>query len=531
MTTHTPNTTVRRNGRNTACKWAVAATLAAVLPAAFAATAAGQLAPTTAPGQSQPMDPSANVGFTPAPQPSPLLGLIENGLDNSGKLAVTMNKTAVLTTRERTTRVSVSAPDIADVTLVGPTTILVTAKKPGVTQLIVWNEREQNQSVDVSVGVDILALREEFKKDFPDAAITVDVTAGQITLRGRVPNLKVAEQAGRVAGAYSKDVLNFLEVGGGQQIMLKVQFIEVSRAASLSLGFNSTFSDGKAVLGNINGPGADVNALGSLTGASGVTLFGAGQIGRTAFNIFVDALKTNNLARTLAEPTLVAASGEDASFLAGGEIPIPVPQAGAGGSSTISIEYKEFGVRLKYNAVVLGDGRIRMKIQPEVSDLDYNNTTSVGGLPVPGLRTRKASSVVEMNEGQTLALAGLLQRSVQSKNAATPLLGDLPIVGAFFRNVQYSRSETELVILVTPSLASAMNPDQVPAGPGDHFRYPNEAQLYGLGDLGNPNDPHSPAASRRVPAQRFIGPTGFGEAPEPVTSPVQPATGPADNSK
>ncbi|MGC4033825.1 MAG: hypothetical protein QM754_19250 [Tepidisphaeraceae bacterium] len=236
-------------------------------------------------------------------------------------------------------------------------------------------------------------------------------------------------------------------------------------------------------------------------------------------------MKTNSLARTLAEPSLVSLSGEDADFLAGGEIPIPVPQAGAGGSSTITIEYKEFGVRLKYNAVVLGNGRIRLKMEPEVSQLDYNNTTSVGGQAVPGIRTRKVKNVVEMAEGQTLALAGLLQRDVTTKNSATPLLGDLPIVGAFFRNVQYTRTETELVVLVTPHLASAMNPDQVPNAPGDRFRYPNEARLYGLADLGEANDPKSPAASRRGPAPRFMGPHGFDE---PVTV-IQPTTAPADS--
>ncbi|MDB5327450.1 MAG: pilus assembly protein CpaC [Phycisphaerales bacterium] len=494
-----------------ACRWAVAATVAALVPAARGA---------------DPVPTTANVGFTPAP--SPQAGLVDSGIDNDGKLALSINKTAVLTTKDKTTRVNVGQPDIAEVTMVGPTTILITAKKPGNTQVIVWNEKDQSQAIDVSVNLDIQALRDEVKKSFPDAPITVDVINGQVTLRGRVPTLKVAEQAGRLANAYTKEVINFLEVGGGQQIVLSVQFLEVNRAASNQLGFSSYFNDGSSGIGFQNGPNG--NPIGAMAQGKSVeipgaaSIFGNGTIGGTIFETYVQALKQNNLARTLAEPSLVSVSGEDASFLAGGEIPIPVPQAGAGGSSTITIEYKEFGVRLKYNAVVLGNGRIRMKVEPEVSSLDYSSATSVGGQPVPGLRTRKLSNIVEMAEGQTLALAGLLQRDLTSSSSGIPGLSDLPVVGAFFRNVKYTRSETELVILVTPHLASAMNPDQVPAATGDRFRYPNEAELYGLGDLGALGDPKQPLASRRGPAPRFVGPYGFDEKADIIlTAPVVPA--------
>ncbi|HEX8323215.1 MAG TPA: type II and III secretion system protein family protein [Tepidisphaeraceae bacterium] len=498
-----------------ACRWAVAATVAATVPAAT-----GQTAPAPA------VAPDNGVGFTPAR--SALPGLVESGVDTDGRLGLPINKTAVLTTKEKATRVNVGQPDIAEVTMVGPTTILVTAKKPGNTQVIVWNEREENQAIDVTVSLDVAALRDEMKKVFPDVPITVDVVNGQVSLRGRVPNLKIAEQASRLANVYTPQVLNFLEVGGGQQIVLNVQFIEVSRGASNQLGFSSFFTDGGSTFGSIQGPTATpIGGLATGAGAeigTGISLFGSGNIGGTVFETFVQALKQNNLARTLAEPSLVSVSGEDASFLAGGEIPVPVPQAGVGGASTITIEYKEFGVRLKYNAVVLGDGRIRMKVEPEVSELDYNNPTSINGTAVPGIRTRKVSNIVEMAEGQTLALAGLLQRNVSASSRGTPLLADLPIVGAFFRNVQYTRTETELVVLVTPHLASAMNPDQVPAAPGDNWRYPNEAQLYGLGDLGESGDPRQPLASKRGPAPKFIGPYGFGEKAEVI----QPATVPTD---
>ncbi|MGC4033824.1 MAG: pilus assembly protein N-terminal domain-containing protein [Tepidisphaeraceae bacterium] len=207
-----------------ACRWAVAATLAALAPAAY--------------GQSE----TTGVGITPIAAPT--AGIVQSGVDNDGKLTMAVNKTAVLTTKNKAIRVSTGQPDVADVTTVGTNTILVTAKKPGSTQVVVWDEKEQSQAIDVSVTLDIASLREQVKKAYPDAPITIDVVNGQITLRGRVPSLKVADEVTKLATAYTKDVMNFLEVGGGQQIVLNVQFIEVSRAASNQLGFSANFGGG-----------------------------------------------------------------------------------------------------------------------------------------------------------------------------------------------------------------------------------------------------------------------------------------------
>ncbi len=503
-----------------AVRWTVAITAGAAATAAAADNLTGTAKANAA---------LSAVGFTAAPTnvAQAAGALVETGVDANGRLELSINKTAVVTTKDKYKRFSIGQPDIADVTAVGPSTLLVTGKKFGSTQIIVWNEKEESQVIDITVTFDLQAIRDEFKKAFPDAPIEISVLNGQVTLKGRVPNLKVAEQAQRVAEAYTKDVINFLEVGGGQQIMLAVQFIEMNRAASNQLGFSTLFTDGGSTIGSVNGPlNSPIGAMSAgkdYALGSGVTLFGSGNLGGMAFEAFLSAVKANSLARTLAEPNLVAISGEDAEFLAGGEIPIPVPQAGAGGSSTITIEYKEFGVRLKYNAVVLGDGRIRMKVMPEVSELDYNNTTSVNGQAVPGLKTRKVSSIVEMSEGQTLALAGLLQRSVNARSTGTPGLSDLPIIGAMFRNVSYSRSETELVILVTPRLVQAMNPGQLPSPPGENWRYPNEAQLFGLGDIGGPRVTDKGETPKTdLPAPRYVGPTGFGEPS------VQPAVASVD---
>lgn len=457
--------------------------------------------------------------------------LVESGTDDAGKVNLTVNKTSVVTTKKPYARMNIATPDVADVTTVGPTTLLITAKKPGNTQLIVWDDQEKSQTIEISVVPDLQALRDQLKKTFPDYNVTVTQLADGIALQGHVPNLQVAEQMTASATPFGK-VLNLLEVSGGQQIMLKVQFVEMSRLASTELGFRGAVGGNGFAFGTNNGPGAGTY-LGVASGnpdvaiSDAVSLFGAGKIGDIALEGFLHALKTNNLARTLAEPNLVAISGEPASFLAGGEIPIPVPQAGAGGASTITIQYKEFGVRLNYTAIVLGDGRVRLKVTQEVSDVDYSRAVSFAGGNVPAFSTRRADSTVELFEGQTLALAGLLQRKVSSSSTKTPLLGDLPIVGGMFRSVRYERQETELVILVKPVLVSAMNPDQIPALPGGKWRYPTEAQLYGNADLGGPNgSPGNPPATE--PAPRFIGQNGFGEDPVDCALPVEQASVSAD---
>jgi pilus assembly protein CpaC len=244
--------------------------------------------------------------------------------------------------------------------------------------------------------------------------------------------------------------------------------------------------------------------------SSAVTDFVHLNLGKTPFDLFVTALRQNNLLRVLAEPNLTVMSGNQASFLAGGEYPYPVPQSGGagGGSTTITIEYKQYGVRLAFTPVVLGNGRIRLHVQPEVSDLDYAHGITIQGFVVPGLTTRTADTVVELSEGQTLSMAGLLNSRVTATNSSTPLLGDIPILGALFRSVRYERQETELVVLVTPVLAGGLNPDQVPPLPGEHWRYPTEGQLFLNKDLGGPiaDTAHAPTV---LPPRQFQGSYGF----------------------
>ncbi len=437
--------------------------------------------------------------------------MVVDGLE-SGRLMMLMNRSTVLVTRAPYKRVSVGAPEIADVNPIGPNNVLVTAKKPGVTQLILWDDIDRSQVVDVIVGVDLQQLQDQLKQMFPGAKIETSMNNGQIILKGTVPNLIVAEQAVQLAAPYAPKILNFLEVSGGQQVMLQVRFAEVSRSATNQLGVNFGFGDGKSFgannIGSVSPFG--VNSTGSglnNPGPSGsVSLFGRALFGQMALDFYITALRQNNLLRVLAEPNLVAMSGQEASFLAGGEFPIPVTQGGTTGGG-ITVEYRSFGVKLNFVPLILGDGRIRLKVAPEVSDLDFTTAVRLGGFVIPGVTQRKLSTVVELGEGQTLALAGLLNNNVSATKDVTPVLGDLPVVGALFRSVRYQRKETELVIIVTPRLVEGLNPAQVPALPGEKWRDPAESDLFWNRDLGGLKGDAKRAAAANAPAR------AEGEAP------------------
>jgi pilus assembly protein CpaC len=456
--------------------------------------------------------------------------LITDGLED-GKLSLMMNKSTILSTRAAYKRVSVGSAEVAEVNPIGPNNILITAKKPGTTQLIVWDDAERSQVVDLGVQVDLGALQEQFKQQFPGSKIDVSIANGQVVLRGQAPSLVAAEQAVQLAQPYSAKVLNFLEISGGQQVMLQVRFAEVSRSATNSLGFNFGSTDGRSFFGNNigqvsplgikDGGGNGGVSLAIQTPNPSVTLFGSGALGQTAFAYYITALRQNNLLRVLAEPTLTTISGEEASFLAGGSFPVPVTQgggAGTGGGTAITVEYRAFGVKLRFTPVVLGDGKIRLKVAPEVSDLDFTTAVRFNGFVIPGLTERKLQTTIEMREGQTFALAGLLNNNVSATKDVTPVLGDLPVLGALFRSVRYQRKETELVVIVTPRLVEAMNPAQVPLLPGEKWRHPSEGDLFWQRDIGgvagDPKKATSSATAATGAAPRFKGQFGYVQVEE-----------------
>jgi pilus assembly protein CpaC len=490
-----------RIARRTLAAAALAAALLLPLSAGRAGAQASDPAapPPTAPVEAPPPPPieAAPPVTAPADAPSPDgaaadAPVVVRGLDAQGRLRLMVNTSQALTTMRPFKTVSIANPEIANFNHVEADVILVTAIKPGTTQLTVWDTAGAVQTVSVTVTSDVETLQAQIDKIFPDAGVKAINVNGSVALRGRVKNLEVAEQVVAVATPYSTNVLNFLEIAGGQQVMLQVRFAEVSRSASSQLGFSTFATDGTSQFGTINGAGGD--PIGAVaTGAEAtinpaVTVFGAGQLGSTAFEAFVTALRRNNLLRVLAEPNLIAMSGQQASFLAGGEFPVPVPQDSGSGASTITIEYKQFGVKLDFVPTVLGDGKIRLKVEPEVSDLDFSRSVSFQGFVIPALTKRTVSTTIELHEGQTFAVAGLLNNRIVANKDVTPLLGDLPIIGALFRSVRYERSETELVVLVTPRLVNALNPDEVGELPGHGWKDPTELQLFLDRNIGRSGD-------------------------------------------
>jgi pilus assembly protein CpaC len=452
--------------------------------------------------------------------------LITDGLQE-GRVALSINKSTVLATRVAYKRVSVGSADVAEVNTIGPSSLLVTAKKPGTTQLIVWDDDDRSQVVDVVVNADLDGLRAQLKEMFPGSKIEATTAGGQVVLRGQVSSTQVAEQAEQLAAPFAPKVLNFLEVAGGQQVDLQVRFAEVSKSATNQLGFNFGYNDGRSFMGNNIGQvsplGFKDNPAGQavpsiMSPSASVTLFGLAGVGDTTVAYYIAALRQNNLLRVLAEPNMVVISGQEANFVAGGEFPSPVSQGGSssGGGAAITVEYRTYGVKLRFTPVVLGDGKIRLKVAPEVSDLDFTTAVKFNGFVIPGLTQRKLETVVEMREGQTLALAGLLNNNVTANKDVTPLLGDLPYIGALFRSVRYQRKETELVVIVTPRLVEAMNPAQVPQLPGERWRHPTEGDLFWKRDIGGPgaDAKRAAGAGKAGEAPRFKGEYGFVPADE-----------------
>ncbi len=289
-------------------------------------------------------------------------------------------------------------------------------------------------------------------------------------------------------------IINLIRVIGPQQVLLKVRVAELNRTAMREIGADilGVDPDTGAILGTQIG-GAGIFATGTLNGqglngqavgtaGSSTTAFGIFQKGD--FEVFLRALRRNLILRTLAEPNLVTMSGHQASFLAGGEFPVPVPQVGASGvAPTVTVQFREFGVRLGFTPFVLDRDVIRLSVDPEVSAIDFSIGTVLvaGGTPVPGLNTRKAHTTVELRQGQTLMIAGLLLLTLDGQTSRIPGLGDLPILGPFFSNTTSSRMEKELVVMVTPYLVEPLNPDQVPPTPGDEVKEANDLELYFLG--------------------------------------------------
>jgi len=375
---------------------------------------------------------------------------------------ITIGKSEVVDLKEPFTKVSVANPAIADVLVMTPNQILINGKAPGVTNLVVFYP-DKTLYFDLVVQTDIVLLQERLRRFAPREEIAVQAAGDSIILTGQVSSEEMISQAGRVAEIFApKKVVNFLKLGEArpQQVLLQVQVAEAARLALKELGF-SFFANGSSFQGGA-WPGATflpgISPIGSSASLlspeflfSDMSTFFLATGARDFFTI-VRMLEEKDLLRTLAKPNLVTVSGKEARFLSGGEFPFPVPQGSSIGGSTVTIEFKPFGVQLGFTPVVREDQTISIRINPEVSSLDFSQGLKIQGFTVPVIRSNKAGTSIELKDGESFAIAGLINNEVRQQVAKIPFLGDIPILGALFRSTKFVNNETELLFLVTVKL-------------------------------------------------------------------------------
>jgi pilus assembly protein CpaC len=400
----------------------------------------------------------------------------------SAPLRVMVGKSLLINTTERLRRISVTDPEIADASVITPTQILVHGRAPGEVSLMIWDELERSRTFDLRVDVDVSAAAEEEKRIFPDEDIQVTPSRSAIVLSGHVSTEDVAKRAGQIAEAYTHNVVNVLTYGpvGAQEVLLEVKFAEVDRSATLQLGVNFFTPGTGNTIGTVTTGqfgGFSVSRSGNTGGSGGSTGPGTTNINFTdALNLFlfrtdinlgmvVRALQAKNLLEILAEPNLIAVNGKEASFLAGGEFPFPIVQPGAG-FTAVSIQFKEFGVRLKFTPVIMPNGNIHLRVVPEVSQLDFTNALTISGFTVPALTTRRADTEFELQDGQSFVIAGLMNNQVTDVTNKIPGLGDIPWLGYLFRSKSQQKSNAELMVLVTAKKIQPMTqPPALPENP------------------------------------------------------------------
>jgi len=396
------------------------------------------------------------------------------------RIEMTINSSRLLTLDLKIPRAQVNNKDVVDLTALSPNVIQIFAKKSGITQVNLWDEKNQIHSIDVVVFGDARELSLVLQQQFPNATVNVRPSANSVILSGFVPEPDQAAQIQMIAQDYYPKVVNLLKVGGVQQILLHVKVMEVSRTKLRELGFdfwtnNKSFFLSSTVAGTAV-PSASPSGVFSPTGLE-TARFGIVS-DNTSFFGLLDALREYDLAKVMADPTLVTVSGRPAFFNSGGEFPILIP-AGLG---TVSVDFKKFGTQVDFVPIVLGNGNIRLEVKPRVSFIDPSLSVTTQGITVPGLNVREVDTGVEMKPGQTLAIAGLVQNRLEATNRGIPYLADLPYVGAAFRKTHEKVNEIELVVMVTPEIVDAMDScDVPPCLPGMSSRSPTDCELYWKG--------------------------------------------------
>ena len=393
-------------------------------------------------------------------------------------LHLLVGRSMFVNTENRIRRVYVSNPDVLDSFTSSPHQIVITSKTPGVCSLVLWDENGQSRAYLINSDVDVSNLHHALQDAFPNENIRVEGRGDQVALAGNVTSTETADAAVKLAGLFSKDVADSLQVATKHtpQVRLKVRVIEIDRSRAQQLGFNffgpgvNSFSSSTGQFGAVTvGTGTPTSisaptsgdSLLSLSNLLGLFYYNQGmQLGAA-----IQALTTKQIAQILAEPTITAISGQKASFLSGGEFPYPVVQGGTGGFTSVTIQFRPYGVKLDFTPTVLADGTIELKVAPEVSALDYSNEVVISGYTIPAISTRRAETQVELKSGQSFCISGLLDNRTSDQLSKIPGIGDIPILGKLFQSKDVTKSVNDLAIIVTPTLVDPLSDNPVPTQP------------------------------------------------------------------
>ena len=435
---------------------------------------------------------------------------------------------------------SVTDPAVADIQVLTPQLLLVTAKGVGTTNVLAWGDAGQTLEARIEVLSDLARLSTELATIFPSSGIKLSQSQNTVLVTGTLERAEQAATLRRYLDAQKLNYVDLTSLAGVQQVQVQVRMAEVSRTAIRGLGVSGIVS-GTDAFGGSSLNGLNQSGISPLRGplpingalpfnvsdgglSPSLTLFAG--LTRGDLEVFVRALAENDYLHVLAEPNLVALSGEEANFLAGGEVPIPVVQGGTGAvAGSISIEYKPFGISLKFRPTVVGDGGIRLEVASEVSQVAeaLDSSGQIGAFRSPTFITRRADTTLEMKSGQTFAMAGLLSERTTAVSSRVPGLGDLPILGSLFRSVEYKKGETELLVLVTASLVEPVSQITLPPLPGETHTDPTDWELYFMGSLGgkprhvsNGTASPSPQGNPNLGFERLKGPgawMSYGQTP------------------
>ena len=426
----------------------------------------------------------------------------------AGELLVPVNKSQVLEVDRSFAEVSIGNPEIADVVPLTRNTLYVFGKQLGTTSLTITdNNGRLIAVVDLVVSYDIEGMKAQMFQLLPGEEVEIRPASDGLVLSGRLSNPMRMQRALALAERYAPGkITNLMEVTGSQQVMLAVRFAEVSREVVKQLGANTTFSSPDLNIFGSFGDGPFVDP--ASFGATAVAL----TAGDFALNTMLDALEEKGIVRTLAEPNLISLSGDTASFLAGGEFPIPVGQDSDEEGVDITIQFKPFGVSLSFTPTVIGDELINLELFTEVSDIDRDTSIKLDRLLIPGLTTRRARTTVELGNGQSFAIAGLLRDDFEDSVRKFPLLGDVPVLGQLFKSASYQLDQTELVVIVTPYLVQPATPAAL-LTPADLFQAPTDAELFLQGKVAGERAGYDPNNSAdqlgRRAAAGIVGPHGY----------------------